>query len=65
MYYKTLSACALMPDLNVLPAGDQTEIGEKVSNRWNIIIHCSADYLKPFSAPKTNTFLDFHCSANI
>lgn len=29
--YKTiLDACALMPDLATLPAGDQTEIGEKV-----------------------------------
>ena len=29
-YYKVINACALMPDLDVLPAGDQTEIGEKV-----------------------------------
>ena len=30
-YWNTLHACALMPDLKILPAGDRTEIGEKVS----------------------------------
>ena len=29
-YDKILEACALLPDLKVLPAGDATEIGEKV-----------------------------------
>jgi len=29
-YYKVLETCALVPDLEMLPAGDQTEIGEKV-----------------------------------
>lgn len=32
-YDKILEACALLPDLKVLPAGDRTEIGEKVSNK--------------------------------
>ncbi len=27
-----LSACALLPDLEMLPGGDQTEIGEKGIN---------------------------------
>ena len=27
-YEQVLKACALMPDLQLLPAGDQTEIGE-------------------------------------
>lgn len=29
-YHRVLEACALLPDLNILPAGDATEIGEKV-----------------------------------
>ncbi|KAM6265832.1 ATP-binding cassette sub-family C member 2 [Porphyrio hochstetteri] len=31
-YQKVLKACALLPDLELLPAGDQTEIGEKGIN---------------------------------
>lgn len=31
LYYKVLDTCALVPDLAMLPAADQTEIGEKVS----------------------------------
>ena len=30
MYSQTIHACALEPDLDILPAGDATEIGEKV-----------------------------------
>ena len=29
-YSETLHSCALEPDLEILPGGDQTEIGEKV-----------------------------------
>lgn len=29
-YHRVLEACALLPDLDILPAGDATEIGEKV-----------------------------------
>lgn len=29
-YQRVVEACALQPDLEILPAGDQTEIGEKV-----------------------------------
>ena len=29
-YNQVISACALQTDLNILPAGDSTEIGEKV-----------------------------------
>lgn len=32
MYDKTVKACALMKDLELLPAGDQTEIGERGIN---------------------------------
>ncbi|EME26321.1 Multidrug resistance-associated protein 1 [Galdieria sulphuraria] len=31
-YYQTLDSCALLPDLDILPAGDRTEIGEKGIN---------------------------------
>ena len=31
LYGKTIQACALDPDLEILPGGDMTEIGEKVS----------------------------------
>ncbi len=30
-YNKVVESCALTPDLRILPAGDATEIGEKVS----------------------------------
>ena len=30
-YNKVIDDCALRPDLDILPAGDDTEIGEKVS----------------------------------
>lgn len=36
-YYCVMNACALTPDLEVLPGGDMTEIGEKVSNRCSFI----------------------------
>jgi ATP-binding cassette subfamily C (CFTR/MRP) protein 1 len=29
-YDKVVDCCALKPDLEILPAGDKTEIGEKV-----------------------------------
>ena len=32
-YKKIVRACALKPDIEVLPAGDLTEIGEKVRFR--------------------------------
>ena len=31
-YDTILEACALKPDLQILPAGDKTEIGEKVNS---------------------------------
>jgi len=31
-YKQTIEACALKPDLDMLPAGDETEIGEKGIN---------------------------------
>ena len=29
-YLKVIDACALLPDLKILPGGDETEIGERV-----------------------------------
>ena len=31
-YQNVLEACALLPDLSLLPAGDLSEIGEKASS---------------------------------
>ena len=31
LYERVIERCALKPDLEILPGGDQTEIGEKVS----------------------------------
>lgn len=40
-YHRVLEACALLPDLDILPAGDSTEIGEKVwkllQNSWKCL----------------------------
>ena len=38
-YDKILDGCALRPDLDILPAGDLTEIGEKVQEL--VILHHS------------------------
>ena len=35
-YNRVLDACALRPDLQILPAGDLTEIGEKVCVTINV-----------------------------
>jgi len=29
-YKRVIEACALLPDIEILPMGDKTEIGEKV-----------------------------------
>lgn len=34
LYRRVIHACALNPDIAILPAGDQTEIGEKVKKRF-------------------------------
>lgn len=36
-YQRVVEACALQPDLEILPAGDETEIGEKVSIHSGLI----------------------------
>lgn len=38
-YLRVVEACALQPDLEILPAGDETEIGEKVSFELFQFIH--------------------------
>lgn len=37
-YKKVLEACALLPDLEILPGGDQTEIGEKVCLQYYVFL---------------------------
>lgn len=37
-YNKVLDLCCLRPDLDILPAGDRTEIGEKVQMQ-KILFH--------------------------
>ncbi len=40
LYDSVLQACALLPDLDLLPAGDQTEIGETT-----LSVSCETDSL--------------------
>lgn len=40
-YQCVVEACALQPDLEILPAGDETEIGEKVSTDHYMVCLCS------------------------
>ena len=35
LYQKVVDACALKHDLDILPSGDQTEIGEKVRDAYS------------------------------
>jgi len=37
-YNQVISACALRPDLEILPAGDKTEIGERVLYFYRMIL---------------------------
>ena len=39
LYRQTLQACALEADLEILPGGDLTEIGEKVSMHSHLYVH--------------------------
>lgn len=43
VYDRVLEACALKPDLEILPGGDMTEIGEKVRKHleiWKYVLAC-------------------------
>lgn len=44
-YHRVVEACALPPDLEILPAGDETEIGEKVPTGGHTV-HLSAEWNK-------------------
>ena len=50
LYNEVLEACELKPDLKILPGGDMTEIGEKVSNpeKCNPVIICMIHMLIMF-----------------
>jgi ABC-type transport system involved in cytochrome bd biosynthesis fused ATPase/permease subunit len=45
-YNSILEACALLPDLEILPAGDATEIGEKVFYNGFWSIHVTSTELR-------------------
>ncbi len=45
-YQSVVEACALQPDLEILPAGDETEIGEKVSTHGHTVCADSAEWYK-------------------
>jgi len=45
-YHAVIEACALQPDLDILPAGDMTEIGE------NVCRQCLLDLARLFLAKK-------------
>lgn len=36
-----IDACSLQPDIDLLPFGDQTEIGERVRTYFNVLFICS------------------------
>jgi len=38
-YNRVIDACALRPDLDILPAGDKTEIGERVLYHIFVLFH--------------------------
>ncbi len=40
-YSSTIEGCALEPDLKILPAGDMTEIGEKVKTKFQSVLSCN------------------------
>ena len=40
-YERIIKACALLPDIQILPGGDLTEIGEKVSVLFNVLLYLS------------------------
>lgn len=52
-YQRTLGACALLADLEVLPGGDKTEIGEKVCGPLSFSGEsaCTVAHLSPAQVP--------------
>ena len=38
-YENVIDSCALRTDLEILPAGDSTEIGERVRNTFFLFVH--------------------------
>ena len=46
-YNMVLDACAMRPDLQILPAGDLTEIGEKVGNAVLGFTNSFAKFISP------------------
>ena len=45
-YKETLRCCQLKHDLTILPSGDRTEIGEKVTNQAVDCKHCESSHTR-------------------
>lgn len=59
-YQKALEACALLADLEVLPGGDQTEIGEKVPSLISLSRGVSTHSGQPQSSSDPNKHSFIH-----
>lgn len=59
-YHKALEACALLADLEVLPGGDQTEIGEKVQSVLSLSGGVSTYSCQPQSSSDPNMHSFIH-----
>ena len=53
-YGKVISNCALSHDLGILPGGDMTEIGEKVSGHVHVHVHHIYIYTRKNAQVVTN-----------
>jgi len=51
-----IEACALQPDINSLPSGDTTEIGEKVKQNSSLYFWMKCGLKAPDSLSKDNLF---------
>lgn len=48
-YKAVIDACSLQPDIDLLPFGDQTEIGERVRSSFSIVcMNLSVSFLAMF-----------------
>lgn len=45
-YCRTVNSCALRTDMDILPGGDMTEIGEKVSSESCCVCLCLQDIVQ-------------------
>lgn len=43
LYHRVIDACQLEPDIKILPGGDMTEIGEKVSAVFTVSVNVNKE----------------------